>query len=84
MLSKEQLEDEVVQKLYTVIEHFKNDNPIGLPIAPIPDPMVKILSDTLHRFTPTFIFIGCARSIIETNRRYDEIEQCQNLWTQKL
>lgn len=42
----EQLEDDIVQKLYAVIEHYKQDSPVGLPVVPIPDPMVKYTSES--------------------------------------
>lgn len=58
----EQLEDDVAQKLYALIEHFKQENPVGLPAVPIPDPMVtsiwtligiSLISSRRH-LTPTF------------------------------
>lgn len=35
-------EDELARKIYLVIDHFKQDDPVGLPsgLLPIPDPAV--------------------------------------------
>lgn len=37
-------EDELARKIYLIIDHFKQDDPVGLPggLLPIPDPAVLI------------------------------------------
>lgn len=40
-----QVEEEVARKIYAIIEHFKQDDPIGLPdgLLPVPDPAVTLI-----------------------------------------
>jgi hypothetical protein len=41
-----QAEDELAKKIYKIIEHFKQDDPLGLPdgILPVPDPAVNVFT----------------------------------------
>lgn len=36
-----EVEDQLIKQIYEIIEHFKQDDPIGLPV-PLPDPTVSI------------------------------------------
>jgi hypothetical protein len=42
-----QAEDELAKKIYMIIEHFKQDDPVGLPdgLLPVPDPAVNIMKN---------------------------------------
>lgn len=43
-------EDQLVKQIYMLIEHFKQEDPVGLPLVPLPDPTVRILK--IHFFSP--------------------------------
>lgn len=35
-------EESLVKQIYEIIDHFKGDDPVGLPFVPMPDPTVII------------------------------------------
>lgn len=35
-----EVEDQLAKQIYEMIEHFKQQDPIGLPLVPLPDPIV--------------------------------------------
>lgn len=37
-------EDQLVKQIYELIEHFKQEDPVGLPLVPLPDPTVRSLT----------------------------------------
>lgn len=37
------VEDQLVKQINVLIEHFKQEDPVGLPLVPLPDPTVRIL-----------------------------------------
>jgi hypothetical protein len=37
-----EVEDKLAQQIYQLIEHFKQDDPVGLPLVPLPDPTVSL------------------------------------------
>jgi hypothetical protein len=41
-ISHKNVEDELAKKLNIIIEHFKQQDPVGLPLIPLKDPMVSI------------------------------------------
>jgi hypothetical protein len=40
-ITQDKVEDELVKKLNIIIEHFKQQDPVGLPLIPLEDPMVS-------------------------------------------
>lgn len=38
------VEDQLVKQIYELIEHFKQEDPVGLPLVPLPDPTVRSLT----------------------------------------
>lgn len=36
-------EDQLVKQIYVLIEYFKQEDPVGLPLVPLPDPTVRSL-----------------------------------------
>lgn len=36
-----EVEDQLAKRIYAIIEHFKQTDPVGLPLLPITDPTVS-------------------------------------------
>ncbi|XP_070509407.1 uncharacterized protein [Chironomus tepperi] len=70
-------QNEIVMQIYEVIDHFKQEDPIGLPL-PIPDPM-EIPGVTQHKFgstlnlNPVFIHETSKFRIVAATIEFDKL-----------
>ena len=44
-----EVEDKLIKQIYEIIEHFKQDDPVGLPVVPLPDPTVSLLNNIFDK-----------------------------------
>lgn len=57
--SSEQVEDQLAKQIYEIIEHFKQEDPVGLPLVPLPDPTVSYQLSLLLKLFDKNSFTGC-------------------------